>query len=58
MIIRKILICLALLFSACAGPGQFTSKKSWAESTLKKTHTSRKNRTNDGGQYEYEIYEL
>ena len=36
MIIRKILICLALLFSACAGPGQFTSKKSWAESTLKK----------------------
>lgn len=36
MIIRKIFICLALLFSACAGPGQFTSKKSWAESTLKK----------------------
>ena len=36
MIIRKIIICLALLFSACAGPGQFKSKKSWAESTLKK----------------------
>ena len=36
MIIRKIIICLALLFSACAGPEQFTSKKSWAESTLKK----------------------
>ncbi|MBC8346445.1 MAG: serine hydrolase [Candidatus Marinimicrobia bacterium] len=36
MIIRKIIICFALLFSACAGPGQFTSKKPWAESTLKK----------------------
>ena len=36
MVLRKIILCLALLFSACAGPGQFSSNKSWAEKTLKK----------------------
>ncbi len=36
MIIKRIILCLAVLLSACAGPGQFTSKKSWAEKTLKK----------------------
>ncbi len=36
MVMRNFILCLALLFSACAGPGQFTSTKSWAEKTLKK----------------------
>jgi len=34
MLIRKFLLCLAMIFFACAGPGQFSSTKSWAEKTL------------------------
>jgi beta-N-acetylhexosaminidase len=36
MIVRIFFICFALLLSACAGPGQSSSEKPWAESTLKK----------------------
>ncbi|MDP6339748.1 MAG: glycoside hydrolase family 3 N-terminal domain-containing protein [Candidatus Marinimicrobia bacterium] len=32
---RKFILCLALLLSACAGPGEFISNKSWAEKTLR-----------------------
>ncbi|MBN4080913.1 serine hydrolase [Caldithrix abyssi] len=35
MVLKKIILCLTLMLSACAGPGRFTSKKSWAEITLK-----------------------
>lgn len=35
MVMRNFILCLALLFSACAGPGQLSSNKSWAERTLK-----------------------
>ena len=34
MVIRKFLLCLAMIFFACAGPVQFSSTKSWAEKTL------------------------
>ncbi|MBT4067082.1 MAG: serine hydrolase [Candidatus Marinimicrobia bacterium] len=33
---RNYILCSAILFSACAGPGQFSSNKSWAEKTLEK----------------------
>ena len=34
MVIRKFLLCLAMIFLACAGPGQFSSTKSWSEKIL------------------------
>ena len=33
---RRILLGLVIILSACAGPGQFNPKQSWAESTLNK----------------------
>ncbi len=33
---RRILLGFAIILFSCAGPGQFNSKQSWAESTLKK----------------------
>ena len=36
MLLRNYILCSAILFSACAGPGQFSSNKSWAEKTLEK----------------------
>ena len=34
MVMRNFILCLALLISACAGPGQSKSEKTWAEQTL------------------------
>ena len=36
MVMRNFILCLTLFISACAGPGQSSSNKSWAERTLKK----------------------
>ena len=35
MVMRQFILCLALLISACAGPGEIVYDKTWAERTLK-----------------------